>query len=80
MLCILQIAKFITEVAVLLIWKPQPVHMPTCNIYWQSQGFKMQTRTLGTLLGQRGEHVHLPVKKIIPLHVKDYVFIWDYSW
>lgn len=30
--------------------------------------------------GQKGEYVHLPVKKIIPRHVEDYVFIWDYRW
>lgn len=35
----------------------------------------MQTWTLGAVSGQEREYVHLPVKKIIPLHVEDYVFI-----
>ena len=41
---------------------------------------EMQTLTLSTVVGQWAEYVHLPVKKIIPLHVEDYVFIWDYRW
>lgn len=32
------------------------------------------------MLGHKAEHVYLPVKKMIPLHAEDYVFIWDYTW